>query len=219
MLNDLGLLKAIARRHDAALCVDCVSAIGATPVDLDGVHLASGASGKALAAYPGLSIVFRNHDVRPAPTRLPRYLDLGYYAEKGGIPFTHSFNLVSALDVALDRFEEPAPFDAIAELSRWLRGRLREFGLRILVDDAHASPAVVTVVPADGVGAATIGEALHSRGWLVAYQSEYLVRRNWLQISLMGHSTRTHLEGLLDALGTLVSPASGESDRQQTRAS
>jgi aspartate aminotransferase-like enzyme len=213
MLNDLDTLKAIARRHDLALCVDCVSAVGAVPVDLGGVYLASAASGKALAAFPGLSIVFRSHDVRPEPTRLPRYLDLGYYAEKGNIPFTHSSNLVAALDAALDRFEGPAPFDAIAELSQWLRGRLRELGLRILVDDAHASPAVVTVVPPDGVEAATIGDALHGRGWLVAYHSEYLVRRNWLQISLMGHRTRTDLEGLLDALGTLVVPAAESLDR------
>src|SRR5262245_14336667 len=50
MLNDLSRLKAIARQFKLALCVDCVSAIGAVPVDLDGVYLASGASGKALAA-------------------------------------------------------------------------------------------------------------------------------------------------------------------------
>jgi aspartate aminotransferase-like enzyme len=140
---------------------------------------------------------------------VPRYLDLGYYAEKGNIPFTHSSNLVAALDTALARFDSRAPFEAIAELSRWLRGRLRKLGLRILVDDEHASPAIVTIVPPDGVGAATIGDALHRRGWLVAYQSEYLVRRNWLQISVMGHSTRGQLEGLLSALGELVAPFRG----------
>src|SRR5262245_40703022 len=160
MLNDLDRLKSIARRHQVALCVDCVSAIGAVPVDLHGVYLASGASGKALAAYPGLSIVFRNHAVRPAPDRLPRYLDLGYYAEKGSIPFTHSSNLVAALDVALDRFDAsssaPSPFEALSDLSNWLRSRLRTLRVRILVDDEHASPAVVTLIPPDGMSATTI---------------------------------------------------------------
>jgi len=204
MLNDLDRLKALARRHRLALCVDCVSAMGAVPVDLDGVYLASGASGKALAAYPGLSIVFRHHEVQPAPTRLPRYLDLGYYVEKGGIPFTHSSNLVAALDTALARFDSRAPFETIAGLSRRLRARLRDLGLRILVDDEHASPAIVTIVPPAGADATAIGDALQRRGWLIAYQSEYLVRRNWLQISVMGHCTRADLDGLLDALGDLV---------------
>ena len=48
------------------------------PVDLTGVYLASGSSGKGLRAYPGLSMVFYHHEVAPAPDKLPRYLDLGY---------------------------------------------------------------------------------------------------------------------------------------------
>ena len=216
MLNDLARLKTIARRHHLALCVDCVSAIGAVPIDLSGVYLASGASGKALAAFPGLSIVFRNHDVRSAPTRLPRYLDLGYYAEKGSIPFTHSSNLVTALDTALDRFDSAAPFEVMVQLSAWLRTRLRALGMHILVADEYASPAVVTIVPPDGISAATIGDALQRRGWLVAYQSEYLVRRGWLQISLMGHCTRDDLEGLLLALAPLVTPHSFGQERRRS---
>ena len=55
---------------------------------------------------------------RAEPARLPRYLDLGYYAEKDGIPFTHSSNLIAALDAALTRFDTDVPFQAIADLSR-----------------------------------------------------------------------------------------------------
>src|SRR6185436_18221205 len=99
MLNDLAVLKSFARQQRLDLCLDCVSAVGAVPLDLSGVHLASGASGKALASYPGLSFVFYNHDIAPEPDRLPRYLDLGYYAQKNGVPFTHSSNLLAALDV------------------------------------------------------------------------------------------------------------------------
>ena len=90
-----------------------MSAIGAVPVDLDGVLLASGASGKALGAFPGLSMVFYAGNVRPEPARLPRYLDLGYYAQKDGVPFTHSSNLVAALDAALARFDDPVAVQAI----------------------------------------------------------------------------------------------------------
>ncbi len=209
MLNDLDMLKSLARRHDLALCLDVVSAIGAVPIDLAGVYLASGASGKALAALPGLSFVFHAHDVAPAPTRLPRYLDLGYYADKEGIPFTHSSNLVAALDVALSRFNTDEPFDRVAALSRWLRPRLHELGLPILVDEAHATPAVVTIPLPPSQSVVALGDRLQRHGLLVAYQSEYLERRNWFQIALMGHCSEAHLERLVGTLGRIM-PSSGE---------
>jgi aspartate aminotransferase-like enzyme len=112
MLNDVEGLKHLARSHGLALCLDCVSAIGAVPLTLDGVYLASGASGKALASFPGLCFVFYAHDIPAQPERLPRYIDLGYYAVKNGIPFTHSSNLIGALDAALVRFESDEPFRA-----------------------------------------------------------------------------------------------------------
>ena len=58
VLNDLGLLSQLCNRVGARLCVDCVSSLGLVPVDLSGVYLASGVSGKGLASYPGLSFVF-----------------------------------------------------------------------------------------------------------------------------------------------------------------
>lgn len=204
MLNDLDVLKAVARRNDLALCLDCVSAIGAVPIDLSGVHLASGASGKALAALPGLSFVFHSHQLTPSPTRLPRYLDLGYYADKEGIPFTHSSNLVAALAAALARFNTDEPFERVAALSNWLRPKLRELGLPILVDDGHATPAVVTVPLPPSRSATLLGDRLQRHGLLVAYQSEYLERRNWFQIGLMGHCTEAHLERLVGALARIM---------------
>jgi aspartate aminotransferase-like enzyme len=183
-----------------------VSAVGAVPLDLRGVYLASGASGKALAALPGLSFVFYDHDVAPSPTRLPRYLDLGYAADKDGIPFTHSSNLVAALDVALQRFVTNEPFQHMAALSAWLRPRLRELGLPMLVDNRWATPAIVTIPLPPDLSAIAIGDALQQYGLLVSYQSEYLVSRNWLQIGLMGHCTIEHLERLLDALASLTRP-------------
>jgi aspartate aminotransferase-like enzyme len=91
--------------------------------------------------------------------------------------------------------------------------------VHVLVPDEHASPAVITIVPDHGVAARTIGDALQRRGWLLAYQSDYLMRRNWLQISVMGHVTRAHFEGLLDALAGMAAarrPADVESDDVRT---
>ena len=81
--------------------MDCISSIGAAAIDLDGVYLATGTSGKALGSYAGLGMVFYNEPVAPSD-RIPRYVDIGFYASRQGVPFTLSSNLVYALAAALE---------------------------------------------------------------------------------------------------------------------
>jgi aspartate aminotransferase-like enzyme len=200
ILNDVGMLKELCSERSIELCLDCVSAIGTVPLDLEGVYLASGVSGKGLGAFPGLSMVFFHHEVGPQPEKLPRYLDLGYCSVQGGIPFTHSSNLLSALRVALQRYDSQQPFTEIVDLSNWLRPKLREMGFRILAPDAHACPAVVTIVLPPTMNAQQLGDELQAAGLLVSYQSEYLLKRNWIQVCMMGECSRQSLVALLAEL-------------------
>ena len=120
MLNDLDVLRpSRAPRGDLALCLDCVSAIGAVPDrSRSGVHLASGASGKALAALPGpLVRVLRARRRRRSRRGCRATSTSAIYADKEGMPFTHSSNLVAALDAALTRFDTDEPFERVAALS------------------------------------------------------------------------------------------------------
>ncbi len=200
ILNDVAGIKALCRERRILLCLDAISYVGTVPVDLDGVYLASAVSGKGLGSFPGLSMVFYDHDVRPQPERLPRYLDLGYWAAQGGVPFTHSSNLVAALHTAIKRFERPVAFAEIVELSDWLRPRLRQMGFTILAPDEHASPAVITIVLPESISSRRVGDALAAAGLLVSYNSEYLRDRNWIQICLMGDCSRVNLVTLLSEL-------------------
>ena len=200
ILNDVDWLKELCARRGVKLCLDCISAIGTAPVDLQGVSLASCVSGKGLGAFPGLSMVFYHDAVAPRPDKLPRYLDLGYYAAQNGIPFTHCSNLVAALQAALKRYDSQQPFAEIVELSEWLRPKLRELGLRILAPDAQASPAVMTLALPPEISAQKIGDQLQADGFLLSYQSRYLRSRNWVQICLMGDCSRQALVALLTEL-------------------
>lgn len=206
LLNDLDALKAIAAEFRLKLCLDCISSIGTTPVDLRGVYFASCVSGKALASYPGLSMVFYNHDLLPSPTTLPRYLDLGYYAAQFGIPFTHSSNLVYALQTALRRIDWREKHAQIAEVSVWLRERLRERGLQLVAPDAHAAPAVFSLALPPEISSKQVGLQLKKAGYLLSYNSGYLLQRNWIQICLMGEWSRETLEAMPDVLAELSSP-------------
>ncbi|MEI7901817.1 MAG: GNAT family N-acetyltransferase, partial [bacterium] len=58
VLNDLDMLKRVAREAHVPLHLDCVSSLGMVPLDLGGVALASGVSGKGLRYMVGLDLVF-----------------------------------------------------------------------------------------------------------------------------------------------------------------
>jgi aspartate aminotransferase-like enzyme len=201
VLNDLPFLQQICLEAKIKLCLDCISSIGTVPVDLSQVHLATCVSGKGLGAFPGLSMVFYNHELAPAPEELPRYMDLGFCAAQEGIPFTHSSNLLSALQTAVKRLNIDERFPNIVELSVQIRQRLTQLGYTIIASHEHASPAVLTVALPAELSSKTVGWQLQKAGYLLSYRSEYLLKRNWIQICLMGEFSRQHLSSLLSILG------------------
>jgi aspartate aminotransferase-like enzyme len=203
VLNDVNTLKTIGTSRGVKLCLDCISSIGASPVDLAGVHLATCVSGKALSSFPGLSMVFHEGDLISSPA-MPRYLDLGYYARQSGVPFTGSSNLVHALQAALvhSRWEER--FRITAEAGAWLRRELRASGFTIVASEACAAPAVTTIALPSGLSSRLVGARLKQAGFLLSYQSAYLLDRNWLQIALMGEWSEAALLQMMNALKALA---------------
>jgi aspartate aminotransferase-like enzyme len=202
IMNDLSALVRLCAARGIYLCADCVSSIGTVPLSLHGVYLASGVSGKALGGLPGLSMVFYDHHVAPSD-RLPRYLDLGLYAQLDGVPFTHSSNLLAALRVASERALRNAPFTAIRELAVSLRSRLRALGYTIVAPDAHASPAIVTIALPPDQYVDEFGDQVAAAGFELSFRSAYLRNRNWIQVSLMGECSSEKLARLLNALDVL----------------
>jgi aspartate aminotransferase-like enzyme len=200
ILANLDALKAMCAERGVKLCLDGISSIGTMAVDLSGVYLAACSSGKGLRAYPGISMVFYNHEIAAAPDRLPRYLDLGYSAEQDGTPFTFSSNLLHALHAAVKRVNWEKRFAETAEWSAWLRSRLTELGFNLIGSGAKTSPAVVTVALPQEMNSVKIGEAMQESGYLLSYNSGYLRRKNWIQICLMGECTYEKVVSVANAL-------------------
>jgi len=200
LLADLPKLKELCARHGTRLCLDGISTVGTMPVDLTGVYLASGSSGKGLRAYPGLSMVFYHHDVPAASDKLPRYLDLGFTAQHEGTPFTFSSNLLHALHAAGKRVNWERRFSEIVEWSAWLRERLVEMGFDLVGNGALSSPAVITIALPAEMNSTKTGEAMQQAGYLLSYNSEYLRRKNWIQVCFMGECTREKVVALGNAL-------------------
>ncbi|GFO64294.1 aminotransferase class V-fold PLP-dependent enzyme [Geomonas paludis] len=203
ILNDVERLSEMCRRRGVALCLDCTSSLGTVPVDLSRVFLASSVSGKGLASVPGLALVFYNDERKP-DHRIPRYLDLGYYGDKQGVPFTHSSNLLKALNQALRELEPPRRFREVRRCQEILRKGCSDMGLEVTAKERVSSPAVLSIrIPAPH-SSLLFGEALERKGFILNYRSEYLVRGNIVQPCLMGQVTETECRALIQAIASLI---------------
>jgi aspartate aminotransferase-like enzyme len=217
ILADLNLLKNLCVRTQTRLCLDCISTVGTLPVDLSGVFLASCASGKGLRSYPGLSMIFYNHSpAAGCAAKLPRYLDLNFYARQEGIPFTFSSNLLHALRAAVKRVNWEKRFAETGETSSWLRERLLENGFQLIGNGAPLSPAVITIQFPPEMNSVVIGGAMQEAGYLLSFNSEYLRNKNWIQVCLMGEFTREKVVALANAINRVCFKRKAEASRPQT---
>jgi aspartate aminotransferase-like enzyme len=186
VLNDLEMYKQVCENHNIKLCMDCISSIGTIPVDLSGLYLATGTSGKGIASISGLSMVFHNHDLQPAPDYLPCVLDLGLYQAADGIPYTIQSNLIYALLAALRSHDWGKRFEDVRGWSKAIRRKLAAIDAPILAPDSCAMPAVVTIALPEIHSSEAIGDRLKEHGVLISYRSGYLLERNWIQACIMG---------------------------------
>ncbi|MGM0851330.1 MAG: aminotransferase class V-fold PLP-dependent enzyme [Bacillota bacterium] len=179
-LYDLDGLLSLCKRYGVELCVDACSSVGTIPVNFKEVYLATTVSGKGLGSYPGLAIVY-HREVLKSSRSIPRYLDIGTYEMNGSIPYTHSSNLVRALKEALHFIE----YEMNEKLALRVRSVLTQGGFHILGDENY-SPGVITIALEREQCSRQFGDVCKDRGILLSYESDYLVKRNWVQVALMG---------------------------------
>lgn len=208
VLNDLDMFKRLSREWRLPLCLDCVSSLGVVPCDLRGVKLASSVSGKGLRSLAGLALVFHDQHLPPPVRTLPRYLDLQLYLAPG-VPFTLSSNLLAVLSVAVETLNPVARFTEARETADWLCRKLLEAGVRPLAAEAVRFPGAITIPLPPHVNSCVLGNALQREGWLLSYQSNYLIEHNWIQVCLFGHSARADLEPLPGILAATCSSEAG----------
>ncbi|KAA0742238.1 aminotransferase class V-fold PLP-dependent enzyme [Bacillus sp. AY3-1] len=199
MLNDLDKLNVLSKKYNVKLCVDCISSIGAIPIDLKDVYFASGVSGKAIKSFTGLSFVFYNHNVKVNET-LPAYMDVGMYEENESIPYSHSWNLIYALQEALKRFEDAKVFEKINEMYAYIEQAITNMGLNLVSPKEHAAPIIVTIELNENQSSKVIGDALALQGYIVHYESSYLQKNNWIQIACLNDYKERDTKRMLNCL-------------------
>jgi aspartate aminotransferase-like enzyme len=206
VLNDLPGLVELGRRLGVRVCADCISSLGAVPLDLTGVYLASGASGKSLGSYAGVSIVFadagalRNLDM----TRTPTYLDLQASLATRGPRFTFPSPTLVALDAALAEYDSPhaaqVRYGHYSDLGMYVRRQLRALGIEPLAEESCAAPVITTFAPVGDEACDAFVARCLEWGFSIGGQSGYLAERRLVQIATMGNISREDCAPLFDRL-------------------
>ncbi|WP_316572708.1 aminotransferase class V-fold PLP-dependent enzyme [Neobacillus sp. YIM B06451] len=187
-LYDLNRIIEVSKKYELKVCLDACSSVGIVPIDLKDVYLASTVSGKGLSSYPGLAIVFHQEAIEPNK-ELPRYLDLGQYANAESVPYTHSSNLLSALHKAIKHVD----LENRHTLGNAAKRMLTDAGFRILGNEG-SSPGILTITLPDFIASKKIGDRLKEKGVMISYESSYLMQRNWIQFAFMGDLTVKEIE-------------------------
>jgi aspartate aminotransferase-like enzyme len=209
VLNDLAGLIDVARRAGCKVCADCISSLGATPLDLREVYLASGATGKALGSYAGAALVFADLGQlgHLDLSRVPSYLDLPAALRTLGPRYTFPSSTLLALETALELFATPekahACYDRYRQIGAYVRVRLRQVGLPPLADEDCAAPVITTFAPpADETSEGFVARC-HALGYAIGGASGYLQERRLVQIATMGAVRQEDVAPLFDHLQIL----------------
>ncbi|MGE3805028.1 MAG: aminotransferase class V-fold PLP-dependent enzyme [Gemmataceae bacterium] len=206
VLNDLPGLVEVAARHHARVCMDCISSLGAVPIDLSGVYLASGASGKSLGAYAGTAMIFA--DARALAEldlgRVPSYLDVSAAMASRGPRYTFPSPTLSALHAALEEYatseRAQATYRRYRTLGQHVREQLLQQHIEPLADEEHASPVVTTFAPPCDESSEQFVARCRSWGFEIGGQSAYLAERRLVQIATMGALPLSALSPFFDRL-------------------
>lgn len=184
---------------------DCVSSLGAVPLEGLALFLASAVSGKALGSYAGLALIFANEDAldRMQPRHLPSVFDIHAAIHAEAPRFTLASPQVVALHAALRHYygsasRTQARFRRYAEVAALVRENLLTAELPPLTQDHEASPVIATFALPTG-----IAESCYQAGYHIAHQSGYLQSRGWGQISVMGDVQPAMLRNLFPALNSV----------------
>lgn len=194
VLNDLEAIAKLSSSLNLSCFVDCMSTLGSQHIDLSSVSMASSSSGKGLCSISGTALIFSNIPFR-SNLSIPRYLDLKFYKEKGGIPFTLSSMQLAALEKASKK--------VFSKRSHALQQKNRELiyetltPLNIIPFSTDKTHVFTIVQEKDST---LLCQQLEHLQLAVSYQSEYLKSRNWFQLALFSNYKEEKIKKALNLL-------------------
>jgi aspartate aminotransferase-like enzyme len=209
--NDLQALAAVVREAGPLLLVDGISSLASIPVEMDawGLDVVLSGSQKGWMVPPGLAFVAMSDRAWEAnqSARMPRfYFDVKKAREsqeKGQTPSTPAVSLYYGLDVALEMIDAegwPAVYARHHRVAEYTRTGLRDLGLQLFADPAHASDTVTTVRMPAGIAAKDVIAALRERHGIVVADGQGPLAGSLIRIGHLGLVEEADITPVFEAL-------------------
>lgn len=216
VLNDVQALAKIVRENqpDALIIVDAVSGMMAAPLKTDEWDLDVVVSGsqKAFMVPPGIAAVsiseraWKAYAVSKCPKH---YWDLGLMKEeapKGHTYTTPAESLIFGMREGLKMLQEEGRENVFArhKANRDLcRAAARGLGLKLLADDAYASPAVTAISPPDGIDAEEVRKYMREDFGVEVAPGQSELKGKIFRIGHLGYVDSLDIIGAFAALEVL----------------
>ncbi len=196
------------------ICVDSVSGLGGTPLEMDawGLDVVFTSSQKCLALPPGLALAGVSDRALARAEQVPHrgwYLDfvrLERHRLKDSTPATAAISLIYALDVQLDRiFAEGLEnrWARHAHMARMVQQWALENGFELFAEEGYRSRTVTTIVNTRGWDIARLNAFLQERNMRIANGYGPLKGKTF-RIAHMGETRPDQLETLFAALAAFA---------------
>jgi len=233
VVNDIETIGKIVAATPALLVVDGVSGVGGIEIKVDQwqVDILTTGSQKSLMLPPGLAVQSISAKAWKVieDNKSPRYyFDLRKARKqypKWNTAFTPAVSLFTGLNAALDMLLAEGMDNVYARhklLRDAVRAALRALGLKLMTDDACASPVVTSVWAPDGIGADNIRKVLRKEYGITFAGGQAQLKNKILRIAHMGYADKMDviiavagLEMALARMGCPVELGAGVKAAQQ----
>jgi len=211
--NPLEKVADVVRMYGKIFIVDAVSALAGDYLDTNklAVDLVASATQKCLACPPGLGMVsvseraWKNmEDIEPRSL----YCDLKrmrqYYDERRETPFTPNIDGFYALEEGLNFLREEKLENRIKrhyECSQYLRDRLKELGLKLLVEkDEYASKTVTAAYLPENVNSNALRIKMEDEHGIVIAGGFGKLKEKIIRVATMGIIKKEYVDRTTEAL-------------------
>ena len=217
--NDLAALSKVVKDAGKLLLVDAISSLGSInlPIDDWGCDVVVSGSQKGWMVPPGLAMVAVSEEgwKAHAEARMPRfYWDFGKarsYLENGQTPWTPAESTIFAMSTALRMLLKeglPNIISRHAEIAEQTRRGIKELGLSLFADEAHASDTVTSVHTPEGIDANDIRKTMLARHEIVLGGGQQTLNGKIFRVGHLGFVTNQDIEAVMVGLRDVL-PAVG----------
>jgi len=222
LLNPLGEVAALARRHGKKILIDAISSLSGDDFDFSAADLAVGTANKCLQGLPGVSFALVRKDDLPRLRAVPArslYFDLAgnhRAQEAGQTLFTPAVQAHYALDAALDELLEETVAGRIErtrQAARLLREGFAAMGLVPLLPENLQSNVLTALRLPEGVAYAELHDRLKARGFVI-YAGQGNLESRAFRVANIGDISRDEFSRFLAALAEALPPGPGTGGRR-----